>query len=77
MTSVATAMPNTTELVHRLHRVAKMVVLAADHTPQMPGTAVGLAMWEVLTGVDDDAQALAYARRVAAPGWPTEYLSRP
>ena len=68
--TATTAMPNTVELIHRLHRVAKMVVLAVDSTPAMPGTAVALAMWEVLTGIDDDAAAIRYARRVADPSWP-------
>lgn len=59
----------------RLRRVAHTVVMAldaADYSP--PGSdalgraAIALAIWEQLTGVDDDERAITYARELAATG---------
>lgn len=79
--------PNTTQLVYRLHRVAGMVVMCVDRAERRAadpkarteatdaGAVFALAMWEAITGIDDDAEAVAYARRVANPDWPGWYLS--
>ena len=56
----------------RLRRVAATVVMAldaADYSP--PGSdalgraAIALAMWEQLTGLENDEVAIAHAREVA------------
>jgi len=59
----------------RLTRVANTVVMAldaADYSP--PGSdalgraTIALAMWEQLTGLDDDDEAIAAAREYASSG---------
>lgn len=70
--------PTDTELIHRMHRAARIVVMAHDNIPEdlvTTGTVSALAVWEIFTGIDDDDAAMAYARRVAAPGWPSEFLA--
>lgn len=59
----------------RMGRVARTVVMAldsADYSP--PGSdalgraAIALTMWEQLTGIENDEEAIALAREVAANG---------
>ena len=57
----------------RLRRVARTVVMALDMADEgsPPGSdalgraAIALAMWEQLTGLEDDEEAMAYARELA------------
>lgn len=60
----------------RIVRIARMVVGTYDHAatfdpPDYDATGratVALAIWEVLTGIEDGHEAITYARRVVAKG---------
>jgi hypothetical protein len=56
----------------RLRRIAATVVMALDAADTSPPgsdamgrAAIALAIWEQLTGIDDDELAIAHARAVA------------
>lgn len=74
-------MPNTAQMANRMHRIAKVVVTQVDRaaanlddTHATGRAAVAMGMWEILTGMDNTAEAMEYARRVSDPNWPGWWL---
>jgi hypothetical protein len=72
-----TTTPTTTaELNARLVRLARLVVGCYDHAsgfdpPNFDATGratTAMAMWEILTGIEDGHDAITYARHVVAKG---------